>query len=419
MHKSAANRTTAHGLSAWYAHPNAILYAATVVCGLGLLACNPNYRWLAQSDEPFGADFLQEWVAGDMLLNGDGARLYEVSEFAERQHAVERVGFQWTGEGYYPAVYPPPYFAAVAPLAILPYHYATYVWFMSLGIAFALSASWSIAQSRKEYQDATHSYGRVLAFWVIALLLPALTTGWAMGQKGNVWLLLLVVTWQLWMRDRAWLAGCVWGLVSLKPTLFLWLPIWMLCYRQWQFCLGTAVSASLIWGLSALCVPGEMWEGFLRVALHSDSYQSHGGYRTGWSTSLVSLFSWFGLSHTLSVIATVILAATTCLLIALRANREFTVDPDSVHDKLRDPSFLLAVLICTAILSPHAYFYDLVWLLLPLASLIQTRTRQGLYCLATIWLSMIVAQSYEEGFPILVVALLATWFLSRPQRTHL
>ncbi len=64
-------------------------------CLLGLLiaTCNPNYRWSSVRDEPLGADFLQEWTAGSMLVSGAGQQIYNLEAFNAAQHDAQQIGF--------------------------------------------------------------------------------------------------------------------------------------------------------------------------------------------------------------------------------------------------------------------------------------------------------------------------------------
>jgi hypothetical protein len=58
------------------------------------------------------------------------------------------------------------------------------------------------------------------------------------------------------------------------------------------------------------------------------------------------------------------------------------------------------------LLSPHFYFYDLVWLLFPVASLMRTEPRRALSVLAVLWGSMLAVQRFDHGWPLLSVVLI-------------
>lgn len=83
-------------------------------------------------------------------------------------------------------------------------------------------------------------------FWPAMLLFPPLLLGLTMGQKGTFWLLIMAATWLLYRRKSPLAAGLVFGLLSIKPTLFFLLPLVMLRHREWRFVAG----ASLLRGAS-------------------------------------------------------------------------------------------------------------------------------------------------------------------------
>jgi hypothetical protein len=78
----------------------------------------------------------------------------------------------------------------------------------------------------------------------------------------------------------------------------------------------------------------------------------------------------------------------------------------SVREKLADPEFLLRGLIATALLSPHFYYYDLVWLLFPLQGIFISSPRRGLLYAGGLWMGMLIAQQMETGWPVLSLVLL-------------
>lgn len=365
-----------------------------------LLIFNPNYSWSTHRLVPFGADFVQEWVAGDMLLHGAGATIYDQSAFANWQHDASRLGFHWPTQDYYPAVYPPPYYCLVAPLACLPYRVATVVWLL-LMIAAYLGAVGLIERTPWP-AGVTENLSRsgLTVAWCAALLLPAMFAGCVMGQKGSCWFLIAVGSWQLWRSERSFAAGCLCALLTLKPTLCCVLPLVMVMNRQWRFCAGLIVGAIGLWGTTALMVPTNLWADYIQVVRGTAQYQSHAGYRSGWSTSLLTLLSATGLPRAAVIIGWLV-AATTLLWSLWITPRRW-----SAADKLHDPEFLFRALAGTALLSPHFYFYDLIWLLFPLRGMFNAAPYRALCYLAILWICMLVSQQFEQGWPIVSCALL-------------
>jgi hypothetical protein len=363
-----------------------------------IVLCNPNFRWSVDREVPYGGDFLQEWVAGDMLLTGMGSAIYDPIAFAERQHAVSRTGFRWPERDFYPAVYPPTYYCLVAPLAALPYRAAAPVWLAIMLVAFALSAWITERATRSQLHAGSEKFSTI--FWCVTLLFPALFMGLVMGQKGTLWCLFAAASWQLWRLDKPFAAGCAWSLLSMKPTLCFVLPLVMLAHRQWRFCAGMLAGTVLLCAVTALIAPAGMWSGYWEVVAGSIDYQSHRGYRSGWSASLWSLLRACGCSPR----ATLCLAgvAGVVMLAAL-----WKLRPAAKQAGVGHADFQLRVLLTTALLSPHFYFYDLVWLLLPIAALLKLEPRRALLILAVLWGSILVVQRFDHGWPMLSVVLVA------------
>lgn len=369
-----------------------------VALGFAIVLWNPNYRWSAHREVPYGADFLQEWTAGDMLWCGAGAQIYNPRTFQSWQHDLARTGFQWPQTEYYPAVYPPTHYLLVSPLALIPYRMAVPLW---LAIMLSLYIG---AIKLAEPPSLTRRVA--LLYWIAMLFFPALFTGLVMGQKGTLWLFLAASSWHLWRTQRPMAAGCVWALLSVKPTLVLWLPLLMLVYRQWRFCVGVGIGIGFLWGTTALTVPNEMWSEFFKVVSGAATYQSQGGYRSGWSVSLLSNLRTFGASSSL----TYSLWASACLIILgtlLLPLRSFANNAINIRNRLEQPSFLLRVLLATALLSPHYYYYDLVWLVLPLRGLMCDRPRHAFAYLTFLWLGMLAVESLPIEWPLLSLGLLA------------
>lgn len=378
-----------------------VLFGMCAAVGLSIGLSNPNFRWAAERDLPYGADFLQEWVAGDMLLSGAGHQIYNPVAFTRWQHDESRVGFSWPESEFYPAVYPPPYYCLVAPLAGLPYRAAAPLWLAMMLLAYIASVSIIGRVGSASGSRASDKFQ--FLFWSIALLFPALFMGLVMGQKGTLWWLMAVVSWQFWRNEKPVLAGCAWALLSVKPTLCFLVPIVMLLHGQWRFAVGVCIGVVVLWGTTALLVPWSMWADYWQVIAGATTYQAHGGYCSGWSVSLLSLLQACGCSREMSL---VIWGFTALLLVG--ALVRYPAAP--AREKFIEPDYLLRVFASTALLSPHFYFYDLVWLLLPLYGIWTTRPRQALIIMATLWLVMLAVQDYPQGWPLVSAALGAILF---------
>lgn len=292
---------------------------------------------------------------------------------------------------------------------MLPYRAAAPAWLAMMLLAYLGSVG---VIERMGSASSSHDRGKFqFLFWSIVLLFPALFMGLVMGQKGTLWWLLAVLSWQFWRNEKPVLAGCAWALLSVKPTLCFLLPVVMLLHGQWRFTLGVCIGVVVLWGAAALLVPWSLWADYWQVIAGATEYQAHGGYSSGWSVSLLSLLQACGCSREVSL---AIWGCTVLLLVG--ALLKFPAAP--ALEKLREPDYLLRVLASTALLSPHFYFYDLVWLLLPLYGIWLARPRQAIAILVTLWLSMLAVQNHPQGWPVVSVALAAILFYRTADAVH-
>lgn len=394
------------------------VWIAASLFALSILLGNPNYQWHTERTSPFGADFVQEWVAGDMLLSGAAEHIYDRAAFQQWQHDADRLGFEWPQSQYYPAVYPPPYYCVTAPLACLPYRVAAIAWLCLLVAAYAASASLTM----RTYANSTNMastrgapsltrgvvIGATPILWCLGLLLPAMFFGCVLGQKGSLWLLVVSSSVYLLTQNRPVAAGCVAALLTLKPTLCGLLPLAMLLTGQWRFCLGFCSASVAIYGGSALCLPYSMWSDYLQVVRGATEYQGNSGYRSGWSTSLMTLLTAAGAPKLLGV------AAMGASLLALMGRCVLMACRSTDRNPMTNPECLWLLLIGTAILSPHAYFYDLTWLMLPLSGMVGTQPRRAIRNLAVLWIGMLLGQTFELGPAFPAMALLILLLIDKP-----
>ncbi len=380
-------------LRSWTSQP---VWLASAAFLLLILLANPNYRWSTERASPFAADFVQEWVAGDMLLCGAGDRIYQRQAFQDWQHDAARLGFRWPDEQYYPAVYPPHYYLLTAPLACLPYRAVGILWLCLL--VWAYTAAACLAQ--RMWPTAQPLTANLL--WSVCLLMPAMFFGCVLGQKGSLWLLVVTSSVYLHKQNRPLLAGCVAALLTLKPTLCVLLPLVMLVNGQWRFCVGFASGASLLLGLAGLVLPTNVWSDYLHVLSSAGEYQTHAGYRAGWSSSALSLLTTLGLPKMISLGLLALGGLALIGSIVARCRHRSLTSP------LCDADCLWMILSGTALLSPHSYFYDLTWLMLPLSAGLVSQPRQTIVKLAIVWVGMVLGQMFEYGPALPALALLVS-----------
>jgi alpha-1,2-mannosyltransferase len=237
--------------------------------------------------------------------------------------------------------------------------------------------------------------------WCVGLLLPAMFLGCVLGQKGSLWLLVVSASAYLLKQQRPAAAGCVVALLTLKPTLCALLPLAMLLTGQWRFCFGFAATTIAIYGGCALCLPYSMWTDYLEVVRGAAEYQANAGYRSGWSTGLMTLLTSVGTPKLIS------LAVLGGSLLALMGRCIVIARSSSDRNPMMQADCLWLLLIGTGLLSPHAYFYDLTWLMLPLGGMLSTQPRRAMRNLSMLWIGMLLGQAFETGPAFPAMALLA------------
>ncbi|AMV34114.1 hypothetical protein VN12_18435 [Pirellula sp. SH-Sr6A] len=364
---------------------------AFFLVGCIYLFFSPNYQWstILQST-PYGADFLQEWIGGHMIWNGQIGSVYS-EQFIASQHEPMVTGFEWDANQFFPPVYPPPHYLFFSPWGALPYRFAVMGW-----LAFLLSAACLasiLLQSIEGQAPGVRPY-----LWIAVLLFPPLLLSITLAQKSVLWLLLFVIVCR-WLKQERWFAaGLVAGLVTIKPTLCFLLPLLMVLDRRWRFLGGMALSTAVLWGAAIWFFPQEAWAGFLSIASTAGRYTDQHGFHLDWSCNLISLASslpigwsgWGKMAISLPLALYALLAA--------------------VEDRSRwnDPKRWMTWMLATILLSPHFYHYDLCILLLPIVWMLATDPRRGICYFVTLSLAFVLAPDVYAlwQIPLLPVVLL-------------
>ncbi len=393
----------------------ALSLSTTILIGW-ILTFAPGFQWTPEKvpEGPYGNDFLQEWVGGKMLLRGEAGQVYDRFAFDRVQHDPAITGFQWSKSTYFPPVYPPPHYLLATSIAWLPYRYATWLWMGFLGLC--LIATFAVNQtvrSSDEDKSSTHPFN----WWFYALIpcYPPIYYSILMGQKGTLWMLLIAATWALLRRRCSLSAGLVFGLVSIKPTLFFLLPIVFLRNGQWRFFIGASFTTVLIWGSALVCLPWNVWSGFAEQLGMTSTYASIQGYHLDWSCNLISLAHAANIADIAFLKWTLVLPLCIYVLHLCFSDRTIRLD---------SPASLMKILLATMLLSPHAYFYDLAILAVPIFLYARSNpARSAIYTAGMIALIVTAKDILAwTGIPIIPVALLGTLieihFSQKPGQSH-
>jgi hypothetical protein len=198
---------------------------------------------------PWGADYSMFYVAGRVVLEGAGERLYDQAEHQQRLHAL----FPGIEPSFcLPYRYPPFVAVLMAPLAALPYPLSFAGFLLLSGCAWAGSLRLLVGQL-----EILRSSWRQPILW--ALVGCPLAWETFIGGQASMFAILIVCGGFALVRARRWaLAGAVLALAAYKPNVLAFVALGI-TIRHPRVLRGAIPVAGLV-GLLSL-VPGG-WQGW-------------------------------------------------------------------------------------------------------------------------------------------------------------
>jgi len=275
-------------------------------------------------------DFLNLYTGASLALDGNFAVLHDVDVQLQRERQ-----FVPSTDALVPFVRPSFYALLLAPLALIPYAVAFWVW-IALQSALLL-ACWAWGFRR---------FGaNALVFAAFSLPGPL---GIASGQDCVILLAIFVIAFELMDRGKPMASGAVLALMLIKFHLILLWPVALLLQRRWKmlvgFCAAAAAEACLSLAL------GGMEGARTYVALLRNKNLDH------LSPSKELMISFSGLTENLSIDSPV---ATAAIILAILLVFAF-----AVHKAPLWKMFAVTA-IASLLVAPHVYGYDATLLLLP------------------------------------------------------
>ena len=344
-----------------------IIFAAPILLSLLVLFTSPNFRTSQATQQgttsaaPLGSDFLQEWTGGYVWLSQQRSQLYSPEHFKQIQHDPDIVGFSWAESKFYPMVYPPFYYMLASPLSLLPYRLAMSLWIVAIGLTLGLT----IFVWCKYFPPAERHWGKCL---IASLAFYPILMCFNTAHKSILLLLIMTSTFLLLHHRRSFSAGAIFGLIAFKPHLAILIGVAMLLKRQWQFVLGAITSAATLIALSFVAGP-DLCNDYFHQCLALGDYSTNAGYQISESHTLLSALQLTVDKASLPALYYLI-AGTGVLfvIVALYWILRGTLETNSTRFRLQ----YSALVIATALLSPHLYTYDLAILLLPIGLIMFT-----------------------------------------------
>lgn len=285
-----------------------------------------------------GADFLHFYTAGQLLRNGRSLDLYDPNAHAQLQKAL----LPQSAGTYFVPMYGPQFYLLFEPLARLRYGWAAVIWALVSSLLYFASCYAALRTCVFLRMESR------LLFWLL-LAYPAFFSLIAFGQSSAPALALFVLAYLSLRSGRSFLAGLAFGSLVYKPQLGLAAAIILLAAGQWKVISGAIMAAVAQLGFALSYFGSDVMkrygQSFLRLRnaepfIEPKLYQMH-SLRSFWRLLLPWPRTAFGL-YVVCSIAFLIVGATSW-----RKGKDL---------RLR----YAALLLCTILVAPHLWIYDLV-----------------------------------------------------------
>jgi Glycosyltransferase family 87 len=314
----------------------ASVLAVLVWAGYGVNLATPGLR--DRMGEFKGADFLHFYTAGSLLRAGKAIDLYDPAVHAATQKAL----LPQSAGTYFIPMYGPQFYLLVEPLSALPYAWAALVWAL-LNTALYFGSCYALLRTC----PGLRSESRFV--FLLAAAYPAFFSLIAFGQSSAPALALLVLAFLALENRRTFLAGLAIGSLFYKPQLGLASGIILLGAGEGKAIIGAMSAAVAQFGFAWIYFGGQVMkrylQSFLRLRsaepfLETKLYQMH-SLSSFWSL----LLPWRSAAFAFYLISSVAVLVLTTVC----------------WRRGRDRRLVFAMLLlCTVLVSPHLWIYDLV-----------------------------------------------------------
>ncbi|QTO52593.1 glycosyltransferase family 87 protein [Burkholderia latens] len=294
-----------------------------------------------------GTDFSVFWTASNLVLQGHASSVYDTSSFlqAESMHFGAYLQHQPL-----PWLYPPTMLLLIAPVALVPFLPAYFLFLAGslLCYAFAISR----LSGLRTHLPAPRAAGLVMIGYS-AVCLSALFGQNSILTAGTAALALHL------LGKRPIVAGVLIGLLAIKPQLAVVFPFVLIAARAWRTFTAAAITATLFAAAGiALTGPAALHGLTHAMSTVRDQHFMQASY---WLAS-PTLFATLRLAHV--SVAGALAAQATVALLAIAA---------AVHVWRRTNDMRLraaAVAVATLLTTPYLWSYELTWLGIALFCLI-------------------------------------------------
>ena len=332
-----------------------------------------------------GLDFMVFWNGARAALAGDLALLFDGARFTASLN--QQFGHWLTGPlPLHPWIYPPHFLLLLLPFGLVPFPVA-YALFVI--ITFALAAVALLAGER--------GLRRAILGGALALA-PAAAITAIVGQNAFLVAALLVGGVRL-LGTRPALAGALLAVLTVKPQLFLMVPVALVAAREWRALAACIIVAAGLVAASVAAFGLAPWQAWLGAML-DPANELHRGW-----TALSLLWGESVYTDAILLGAKPYAAAAQGVAIIIAA---FAV--------ARAPRNLAVLLAATFLAAPHVAPYDTLLLAIAAAIFFARTLERGLWFLdlpltLALWLAALygapIASPLGFAAPLLTLALLA------------
>jgi hypothetical protein len=337
-----------------------------------------------------GADFIIYYGASVLTLAGQAAAIFDWPALRAAQ-----AGIIGAPVNYLPWLYPPPLMLLAAPLAAMPYIPAFAVWVLGQ-LALLAAAVGAMGQ-------------RPLAL-LAAMVFPATINNMLAGQNGALSAALLGGGLVMLNRHPV-MAGLMFGLLIYKPHLLVVVPFALLAMAAWRTMAAALASALGVSLLSLVFFGTAPWAAFLQAAPSGVRALEYGAAHWSKMPTVFAALRLLGAEVPLAYAgqgASAVLAVSVVIYIWRRG--------------IALPMRAAALLFATFLVTPYAFFYDLVVLIFAILWLGRGdngpggRLLLGLLWLAPVAFWLLARFSQISLWPLLLACGLA-WLYWRARRT--
>ncbi len=317
-----------------------------------------------------GQDFLAFYTAGTFVRTGRADKLYDISAVRDFEHHVAATAGLDIGDRSAPWWNPP--FAAIpmAPLSALSFPHALDVWWIASALALAGSVlilcRFLPASDPADRLDTLKTRGLVPVLIICSW--PCIQA-FCHGQNSMFSLLIVSGTVAFWRQRRAIAAGLVGGFLMYKPQLGAIVAAALVLSLGPRALIGLAITGSTLLSANLLMLPGTIGPFLHQVPAGLNFLQTQKDYFWQRHVTLLAYFRLAAQGHLIGPISP--LTRTLWLLIEIPLSAALlwcAVRLYQFRHSLADGAldrFIAASLVCSPLLMPFYFDYDLLLLAVP------------------------------------------------------